>query len=193
LKENYWGGFMRLDAPRIQPLEEGQWSDEAAELMKPFLAQGRVFNIFKTLAHHPDLARRWMVFANHILGKSTLTERDRELLILRIGFLCQAGYEWGQHVQISRGIGMTDEEIRLCRTGPETADISEKDKCLLLAVDELHADAHVSDATWAGLSRHFDTQQMMDIVFTVGQYNLVSMALNSFGVQLDDGLPGWDI
>ena len=184
---------MRLDAPRIQPLEEGQWSDEAAELMKPFLTQGRVFNIFKTLAHHPDLARRWMVFANHILGKSTLTERDRELLILRIGFLCQAGYEWGQHVQISRGIGMTDEEIRLCRTGPETDDISAKDKCLLLAVDELHADAHVSDTTWAGLSRHFDTQQMMDIVFTVGQYNLVSMALNSFGVQLDDGLPGWDI
>ncbi len=184
---------MRLDAPRIQPLEEEQWSDEAAELMKPFLSQGRVFNIFKTLAHHPDLARRWMVFANHILGKSTLTERDREMLILRIGFLCQAGYEWGQHVQISRGIGMTDEEIRLCRTGPETADISEKDKCLLLAVDELHADAHVSDTTWAGLSRHFDTQQMMDIVFTVGQYNLVSMALNSFGVQLDDGLPGWDI
>ncbi|MFM8353710.1 MAG: carboxymuconolactone decarboxylase family protein, partial [Gammaproteobacteria bacterium] len=67
------------------------------------------------------------------------------------------------------------------------------DRLLLAATDELHADAHVSDATWAGLSRHLDTQQLMDLVFTVGQYNLVSMALNSFGVQPDAGLPGWDV
>ena len=86
---------MRLDSPRIRPLEKGEWNDEVQELMKPFASQDRVFNIFKTLANHPDLARRWMVFANHILAKSTLSDRDRELLILRIGFLCQSGYEWG--------------------------------------------------------------------------------------------------
>jgi len=63
----------------------------------------------------------------------------------------------------------------------------------LLATDELHGDAHISDTTWAGLAKHFSTKQLMDLVFTVGQYNLVSMALNSFGVQLDEGLPGWDI
>lgn len=184
---------MRLDQPRIPPLANDEWNDEAKEIMRPFVEQGRVFNIFRTLAHHPELARRWMVFANHILGKSTLDPRDREMLILRIGYLCQAGYEWGQHVQISRDLGMSDEEIRLCKTGPDTQGISDRDRLLLSAVDELHNDAHVADATWAGLSEHFNTQQMMDIVFTVGQYNLVSMVLNSFGVQLDEGLPGWDV
>ena len=184
---------MRLSEPRIAPLEAEQWSPDAAALMQPFVAQGRVFNIFKTLTNHPDLAKRWMVFANHVLGKSTLSPRDREMLILRIGFLCQAGYEWGQHVQISRDLNMSDDEIRLCKTGPDTPGIEEKDRLLLAAVDELHVDAHVSDATWAGLAEHFHTQQLMDIVFTVGQYNLVSMALNSFGVRLDDGLPGWDV
>ena len=64
---------------------------------------------------------------------------------------------------------------------------------MLQAADELHKDAHVSNETWKGLASYFDTQQLMDIVFTVGQYNLVSMALNSFGVQLDEGLPGWDV
>ncbi len=184
---------MRLKQPRIAAQDADQWSPDAQAIMQPFVKQGRVFNIFKTLTHHPDLAKRWMVFANHILGKSTLSARDREMLILRIGYLCQAGYEWGQHVQISRDIGMSDDEIRLCKTGPETTDIDTKDKLLLSAADELHSDAHVSDATWAGLSEIYNTQQMMDIVFTVGQYNLVSMALNSFGVQLDEGLPGWDI
>lgn len=184
---------MRLSKPRIAPLEEHQWDDDAKDLMKPFVSQGRVYNIFKTLTNHPGLARRWMVFANHILGKSTLAVRERELLILRIGFLCQAGYEWGQHVQIARQAGMSDDEIRSAKTGPDTPGLSELDRLLLLATDELHSDAHVADATWQGLSQHLNQQQLMDVVFTVGQYNLVSMALNSFGVQLDEGLPGWDV
>ncbi len=184
---------MRLETPRVQPLQASQWSDEAKQLMAPFVAQGREFNIFKTLMNHPDLAKRWMVFANHILGKSTLPVRERELIILRIGYLCQSGYEWGQHVQIARDAGMTDDEIRSAKTGPDTPGLGVVDQLLLRATDELHADAFVSDATWEGLSQHFNTQQLMDIVFTIGQYNLVSMVLNSFGVQLDAGLPGWDV
>jgi alkylhydroperoxidase family enzyme len=88
---------------------------------------------------------------------------------------------------------MSDAEILAAKTGPETEGISELDRLLLRATDELHSDAHVSDATWSGLSEHYSTQQLMDLVFTVGQYNLVSMALNSFGVQLDEGIGGWDI
>jgi len=184
---------MRLDEPRIPALEEDQWNDAARDILAPFVAQGRVFNIFKTMANHPDLARRWMVFANHILGKSTLGIRERELVILRIGYLCQAGYEWGQHVLIARQAGMTDAEVRSAKSGPDTPGLSELDRLLLKATDELHADAHVSDETWQGLTKHLSTQQLMDLVFTVGQYNLVSMALNSFGVQADEGLPGWDV
>lgn len=184
---------MRLSEPRIKALEADEWSEAAAEIMQPFVAQGRVFNIFKTLANHPELARRWLVFGNHILGKSTLSERDRELVILRIGYLCQSGYEWGQHVLIARQAGMSDDEIRLASTGPDTAGVTELDRLLLQATDELHSDAHITDETWQGLADNYSTEQMMDLVFTVGQYNLVSMALNSFGVQADEGLPGWDV
>lgn len=184
---------MRLAEPRIPALEESEWNEAQQALLAPFAARGNVLNIFRTLANHPDLARRWMVFANHVLGKSTLDVRERELVILRIGYLCQSGYEWGQHVLIARAAGMSDEEIRSCRTGPDTPGLSELDRLLLAATDELHADAHVSDATWRGLEKHLNRQQMMDLVFTVGQYNLVSMALNSFGVQADEGLPGWDV
>jgi len=179
---------MRLSKPRIPPLEADQWDDPATELMTPLVESGHDYNIFKTLANHPKLARRWMVFANHILGKSTLPERERELVILRIGNLCRAGYELAQHESNSRYLGMSEEEINSARTGPETAGLSELDRLLLQATDELHADAHISDATWQGLSAHYSTQQMMDLVFTIGQYNLVSMALNSFGVQLEAGL-----
>ena len=150
---------MRLNEPRIPALERDQWDDEASEMMEPFVESGRDYNIFKTLAHHPDLAKRWMVFANHILTKATLPERERELVILRIGHLCQAGYEWAQHEQISRYLGMSDEEINSAKTGPETPGLSELDRLLLQATDELHSDAHIGDDTWRGLSAHYSTVQ----------------------------------
>ena len=110
-------------------------------------------------------------------------------MILRIGYLCEAGYEWGQHALISQRIGMTQQEIDSSKIGAAAPGLTELDQLLFKAADELHGDAHVSDATWAGLAQHYNTQQLMDVVFTVGQYNLVSMALNSFGVQADPGLP----
>jgi len=184
---------MRMTTPRIQPLADDQWDDDARALLAPIAQNGRVLNIFRTLANHSGLARRWMVFANHILGKSTLSEQARELVILRIGYLCQSGYEWGQHVVIARRAGMTDDEILFSKSGPETPGLSPLYRLLLQATDELHADAHITDVTWEGLTEHLNQQQMMDLVFTVGQYNLVSMALNSFGVQLDAGVPDWDL
>jgi alkylhydroperoxidase family enzyme len=148
-------------------------------------------NIFRTLAHHPKLMKRWLVFGNHILSKSSLDPRDRELAILRIGWLCRAEYEWGQHVPIGLAAGLTDEEIARIPDGPAAEGWDGKDRAILTAVDELHADAFVTDATWQALQPHFDPQQLMDFVFTVGQYNLVSMVLNTFGVQLDDRLSGF--
>ncbi len=176
---------MRLSKPRIPALAPDQWNEKAQAIMQPLVDSKRDYNIFRTLMNHPDLSKRWMVFANHIMVKSTLPERERELLILRTGHLCQADYEWNKHADIGRSLGMTDADIESSRTGPDTPGLAELDRLLLQATDELHGDAYITDDTWHGLTEHFCSQQMMDLVFTVGQYNLVSMALNSFGVQPD--------
>lgn len=177
---------MRLDQPRIQPLADEDWDPE---LRKRFEGSSP-FNIFRVLANHPALARRWIVFANHVLSKSSLPPRERELAILRVGWKCQSGYEWGQHVEIGKRDGLSEEDIARIPNGPEDPDWSEFDRALLRATDEILDDSFVSDATWQQLETRYDTQQMMDLVFAVGQYKLVSSALNSFGVQLDPGLEG---
>src|SRR3989442_11225665 len=109
---------MKLAKPRLAPLREDQWSDEVRQILKPMIEQGRVFNIFKTLAHHPNLMRRWLVFGNHVIFKSTLSARARELLILRIGWLCQGGHGWGPHARLVREPGRTDAQIDGLPTGP---------------------------------------------------------------------------
>ncbi|MFZ1888936.1 MAG: carboxymuconolactone decarboxylase family protein [Candidatus Binataceae bacterium] len=150
---------------------------------------GQVINIFRVLMNHPALARRWMVFAAHVLGKSTLPARERELAILRIGWLNQAPYEWEQHVIIGKRSGISDAEIEQIQKGPK-AGWNRHEAAILQAADDLFENSVVSDQTWATLAEKYNTEQMMDVVFAIGQYNLVSWALNSFGVPLDDFLPG---
>ena len=182
---------MRPTQPRLAPLEEEDWSKEQRELLAPMARNGRVHNIFKTLVRYPKLLKRWLPFANHILYKSSLAPREREMAILRIGWLCRAEYEWGQHVVIGRRAGLSDAEIERIAAGPKAPGWTPHEAALLSAVDELHTDACMSDASWATLGKTYDTAQLMDLVFTVGNYTLVSMALNSLGVRLEEGVAGF--
>jgi len=182
---------MRLSTPRVPPIDPEALQGEAREIFERSRPAGRTLNIFATLIHHPKLMKRWQVFGNHVLNKSTLPPRERELLILRIGWLCRSEYEFGQHVVIGKREGLSDEEIERVTLGPDAEGWDPFDSTLLRAADELHGDAFLSDATWNALAAHYDTKQMLDVVFTVGQYNLVSMALNTLGVQQDEGFPGF--
>lgn len=174
---------------RIPFLDLATLTGEDADTAAKNRFAGRDLNLFRVLMHHPKLARRWTVFAGHILQKQTLEVRERELLILRIGWLNQAEYEWAQHVEIAKRGGVSDAEIEQVKLGPR-GRWSTHEAALLQAADDLFHNSVVSDDTWTALAAKYNTQQMMDLVFTIGQYNLVSWALNSFGVPLDDFLPG---
>ncbi len=177
---------MRLRQPRIQPVTEAEWTDDSRPVLAANSARGPVLNVFATIARHPKLLKRWVVFANHVLNGSTLPPRERELVILRTGFLCRSGYEWAQHASIGRAAGLTDAEIERLSLGSTDDGWGSGDRALLRATEQLVADHFIDDTTWAELSATWSEQQMMDLVFAVGQYTLVSMALNSFGVQLED-------
>ena len=177
---------MRLRQPRIQPVTEADWTDDSRPTLAANAARGQVLNVFATVARHPKLLKRWVVFANHVLNGNTLPARERELVILRTGFLCRSGYEWAQHASIGRQAGLTNVDIVRIMHGPTADGWTDGDRSLLRATDQLVADHFIDDAVWAELAAVWSEQQLMDLVFTVGQYTLVSMALNTFGVQLED-------
>jgi 4-carboxymuconolactone decarboxylase len=182
---------MRLSEPRVPPLSDADAEGDAKELLEGAAARGRVLNITRTLAQYPALSRSWGRFGRHVIAETSLPPRERELLILRTGWRCRSGYEFGQHRRMGREAGLTDAEIARVIDGPDAPGWAPFDATLLRAADELHDDAFVSDATWAALAERYSHEQLMDVVFTVGQYHLVSMALNSLGVQLEPGTPGF--
>lgn len=178
---------MRLRDARIAPLEPGALDAEAAEVLAPFSERGHVLNIFTTMARAPQALKAFLGWGGYVLSKrNSLSERNRELAILRTGFACRAGYEWTQHVPYGLRGGLTAEEIERIKAGPGDPAWSPLDRAILTACDELVGDHCVTDATWAALAELGDRGRM-DLVFTVGQYTQVSMILNSLGVQLDPG------
>ena len=182
---------MHLTQPRVKPLPPSEWDDETRELLQSLRRDGHVYNIFATLARHPKLLKKWLVFAGHVLGKSTLPPREREIAILRMGWLCRAEYEWGHHVAIGKQAGLSDEDIKRIAEGPDAAGLDSFEATLLRAVDELHANSFITALTWKALAERYNTQQVLDFLFTAGQYKLVSMVLNSVGVQLEEGFEGF--
>jgi alkylhydroperoxidase family enzyme len=175
----------RLQTPRIAPIAKD--SPDLDEAQRAMLADRPDYNLYKTLVHHVELYNRWTPLGRTLLNASTLPARDREIIMLRMGWLCQAEYEWAQHARIATAdnIGMTDEEVRNIAVGVDAGNWSDWEKTLITMVDELRYETMISDSTWKKLNAKYSKQETMDALFTAAQYQLVSMALNSIGIQLD--------
>ncbi len=181
----------RPTAPRIPPLAAGEGDAQTAELLASIEGVGGASNIFTTLVRHPGLFRKWSPFGGKLLS-GKLPARDRELLILRTAWHCQAAYEWGQHVRIALASGITDEEVQRVKAGLEAAGWDPFDAVLIRAADELHKESCIADATWEALTDRYDTQQLIEVPMVVGHYHMVAYTLNSLGVQREPGVVGLD-
>jgi methylated-DNA-[protein]-cysteine S-methyltransferase len=181
----------KKNAPARLPIRKANEDPRLAEMFSKGLTgpNGDPLNIFGVLGNHPDMLKRWLVFATHVLSKNTLTARDRELLILRTGWNCRSRYEWGQHVEIALRCDISATEIKAVKKGASASTWSPIDKLLLTAADELHNEYAVSDATWRNLGNHYSNEQILDLIATVGNYHLVAMFLNSTKVPIDAGIP----
>jgi alkylhydroperoxidase family enzyme len=170
---------------RITPLEPADWSPDVREWLARYGTRP-VAAIYRTYARHLPMDRPRTRVSEHIRQQSTLSMRIRELLIIRIGVLCRSEYEWAAHAPAGRRAGLSEADLQRIVDGPGAGG-DPVDNALLRAVDELHRDNVVSDATWRELAVVFDAKQLLDILITTGGYRMVSMALNTFGVQLEPG------
>jgi 4-carboxymuconolactone decarboxylase len=178
--------------PRIPPLPPDEWDGDIKRILEtvPGGVSNRLGdnNIFPTFARHPDLFRAWLRLGGYLLTSGKLPGPDRELLILRTAVNCRSSYEWGQHVRISLAGGMERETVDRVLEGPGADGWSDHEAALLRAADELHEGSRISDQTWETLGATYDTEELIEATMVVGHYHMVAFALNTFGVELDEGL-----
>lgn len=181
--------------PRIPPVarEEADARSEA-EFQRIESLGGYVPNMHRTFGSHPDLYAAWLPFAVHVMPSSSLPARDRQLLILGTAFAWRAGYPWAHHARISQTLGaLSAEEVARVEAGPGDAAWTPHEAALLSACVETRRDGRIGDRTWEALAKAYTREQLLDVVFTIGQYTLIATALNSLEVDLDPGFeePSW--
>jgi 4-carboxymuconolactone decarboxylase len=181
----------RPTAPRLAPVADPT-PEQSEVLAAAGTRPGRdPLNIFSTMVHNRRVANRSVLLGGAFLGKGTIAPREREIVILRVGHNASAVYEFGQHVVIGRREGLTDAEITDLASDAPTHDWSANDRALIALADEICADDCVGDATWATLAAPYSDEQMVELLMLAGYYRMISGFLNSAGVQLDEGVPGW--
>lgn len=187
---------------RIGNLPREEWTDDAREVFAFWgepgaWENGSRTNMSMVLANHPQLAIAYNTFGKHLLLTSTIDARPRELIVLRTAWLQKCEYEWHYHVGYALTAGLTMEEIGAIRDGWQSPawDGKDQDRAVLRAVDELVDRQRIGDEAWDALSAHFEKRQMMDLVFTIGNYVMLGWAVATFGIPVEAGVDpvGWDL
>ncbi len=182
------------------PLARENWTDEAREVFAFWgepgaYENGSANNMVMTLAHHPALAIAYYTFGRHLLIASTLSARTRELIVLRVAWQLRSAYEWHYHVGYALNIEFDLEEIAAIGMGSTAVCWRDSDAAVLSAVEELLAQSRLSDGCRAALSRHFDAKQIIDLVFTIGNYVMLSWAISALDIKFEDSVDpiGFDL
>lgn len=185
--------------PRIAPLAPEERSPEQQQIVERVRPPAGVevqpggasdTEWVETLARHPTLFTAHMGFARQFMADAALPPRDRELAVLRLGWITGSPFEWGGHVQIGKSCGLTPAEIARVMEGPDHAAWQAHEAAILRAVDELHRDAMIGDETWAVLAATYDDRQLIELVMLIGHYTTVAFYQNSLRMRLPGGNEG---
>jgi alkylhydroperoxidase family enzyme len=179
-----------MQKPRIAPVTDP--SPEVAEMLSKTLARdGKPLNIFATVAHNPMVLKQFNRLGGQLLRRSSFGARAREVVILRVGWRCRSVYEFGQHTLIGLASGLSQDDVAALTHEDPGDRWSPRELDFIAAADDLCLHGEVSEPTWDRLAAQLSEAELVELVMLAGFYRLVSGSLRSFGVQLDEGVPGW--
>ncbi|HUO37676.1 MAG TPA: carboxymuconolactone decarboxylase family protein, partial [Mycobacterium sp.] len=139
-------------------------------------------HLFTTLGQHRRLFRTWLPFGAMLLGLGKLARRDTELVVLRVAHLRGCAYELQQHRRIAKRRGLDTEMQARIFAGPTAEGLTERDRALLSAVDELVDTRNLSEQAWQGLANYLDRPQLIEFVTLASQYDALAATLNTLRV-----------
>lgn len=168
------GDRMRLPQP-------SELRDDVRELLPLIAPPGRApAETMQILARQPDLLAPFLGWAAALALQGTLPKRDHEILALRVAYNCASEYELAEHAAYALDAGLTDEEIT--RLGTVDGPWSEDDTLLIRAADELDSLSGLEDATYHALAARYDDGQLVELLFVIGQYTMLSLVANAAGL-----------
>lgn len=172
-----------ISPPSLPPISDADWPETIKDMRGDFA--GRL-NVYRVMAHHPDLLRAWADLRDHVVLKNALGAQRSEIVILRAAARLESDYEWQHHVSRSRACGLDD--ARIASLTGLIEDMEPEDAVIARAVDDLFDYARLSSTTVTALSTLIGTKGMLDVIATVGFYSTLGFILRTFETPIDQSI-----
>ena len=142
-------------------------------------------NVWKMLMWSHGMAEAFIDFNDAVRYRISLSDELRELIILRVGHLCDAPYEIHHHERISREIGMSEALIATPKTGAGAPGLDDTQRLALALTDDLVKDRRASDANLAAALKVFGENGVQEILMLAGCYVIACTFLRTWGVDIE--------
>lgn len=148
--------------------------------------RGRLINVYRLLLHTPALAKAWFALNNAVRWKTGITGRLRELVIIRIGYLCDAPYILRQHIpSLGADEGVTAAECGALGDWQASSLFDGRERAVLEYADSLTQAVRAGDELFARLRVFFNESQLVELTVLIGAYNMHARVLNAFELDLE--------
>ena len=172
----------------IPPIEDPQ-TDELRERYERLEAASGglgVLNVFKVMAHNPQLLRAWLRMATMLLTPQlALSPRLRELAILRVFQNTGGEYGFAHHVRIGRDVGITDAQVAALDTYASSDLFSPVDKLVLRYTDAVTRLEEGAPAIAAELRAHLSEREVVELTFCIANWNMMAHLLLPLEIELE--------
>lgn len=139
---------------------------------------------------HKELFERLVNVSLNLLKDPALPLRDRQLVILRVGWLRQIPYIWGEHVTVSKKLGLSEDDIEQVTVGSAASCWTDHERALLQATEQLIGNGMIDDATWDVLAQSYNDKQLFELPILVGQFSTVGLFQNALRIRLSPSNQG---
>ena len=173
---------------RVEPPLPESLAKPVADLLALAVGpDGQPLGTIEVLAHCPALLGPFLGWAAALALQGTLSHRDHEILALRAAYRGESAFEWSEHVGYAKQAGLSDDEIARLGQAEIGSGWSDAEAALVTAADALIASHDIEDRTWAMLSSHYGPAALVEFVYVVGQYTMLSMVANGLRIPAVSG------
>ncbi len=170
----------------VPPLAINDWDPGLAPIAADM--RGSPLNVHKLMANNPELLKAWWSFRKHVVSGGRLSQRHRELIVLRVAVLMKCWYEWASHVERGLNAGLSLREIDRIRLGNTSSEWDLADQLILRATEECFFQQRITAETLAAMRAGFTATELMDLIAIFGAYVILGTMINTWGLKLDTSI-----
>ncbi|MGA8089829.1 MAG: carboxymuconolactone decarboxylase family protein [Terracidiphilus sp.] len=170
---------------RISHLDRSEVNPDLAALFdKVFAQRGNVPNMFRVMAHRPEIFATMQAHFGAVLNTGTVSTKLKELIIVRTSQVNETPYCLASHTILAKSLGWSDDQLAHLAEWKKREDFTPAEKAALRLAETVTRDAHaVTDEQFAELRNYYSEGEIVELLCAIGLFNYFNRFNNALKME----------